>query len=467
MRAATLAVLASLLLSTAASAELVLKIERLPDRIEYGGSVANHGNVAVSAPLLRFDVSPALRMSVTMPPAWTCTPPSSETVICGGTVLQPGEIIGFTLFANYFGSAPNNYRITAQALPDGNRIEVLHTIPYTYLAHTGAELYDAIVQSNANCQGDVPCGVIINIPTEVGVLVIGIGSKPLPVVTACRFSIFAPRRPPDLSDLKHTFTGSGHTFVTPALELRPSCDNAQISINGFHLSDFRGDAIAITGNARGTFHVTRMGLFTGGRGVYVDNPNADVTITDTRIATGRSGVAIWSAANTTIVNSEIGPTHASGIFTGPSTGPLSIRNSVVQDNDHFGIALTGPTPIALENTRVDNNTAMDIDWGLNGPGAFAAVPPTPRVTSVTYDAARNVTTVVVDPNGPGNGTIEVWSSDSVTMFGTGHLERFHGRAPIADTVRIEVTGDLGPRFVSAIRVEGGRVSEPAFAVRRP
>ena len=466
MRAATLAVLASFLLTTDASAELVLTLRRDAGRLEFAGSVTNSGPAAVSSPLLRFDVTPALRMSVTMAPAWTCTPPSPETVVCGGTVLQPGETIGFTLFANSFGSTPGNYRITVEAMPDGNRIDLTHTIPHVFSAHTGAQLHDAIAQANANCQDDVPCSIVVNIPTEAGVLHLPV-TQPLPVVTACRFSILAPRRPPDLSDLKHTFSGAGLTTAAPALELRPSCDGAEISIDGFHLSGFRGDAIAITGTARGTFDINRTGLFTGGRGVSIDNPNADVTITDTTIATGRSGVTAWAAKSTTIASSEIGPTRASGVFIGPNGGSVTLRDSLVRDNDHFGIALTpGNATLALENTRVDNNTALDIDWGLDGPGSLANVPPTPRVTSVTYDAASNVTTVVVDARGAGSGTIEVWSSDSVTIFGTAHLEQFHGRAAVGDSVRIEVPGDLGARFVGAIRVENGRVSEPSFAVRR-
>ncbi|HYR28618.1 MAG TPA: right-handed parallel beta-helix repeat-containing protein [Thermoanaerobaculia bacterium] len=462
MRAASLATLVSLLLSTAAFADLAITFARdANDPFHYRGTVTNTGTAVIDAPRIRFDVIPALRISATMPSAWSCTPPSTEgVVICGGNTLQPGETLPFQLFVPVGGinAVPGHYRVIAQA-ETGNRIELPLTIPYGFAIQTAADLRNAIEASNANCQADIPCGLIVDINAEAGPQTFSI-SQPL-VVTACQFSLFSPRRPPDLSDLKHTISGAGFVF-------EPSCDDARININGLNLST-PGDAIVIRGGARATYGITRMSISTpGARGIYIEAPNADVAIRDGFIASGRSGVTAWAARSTTIETTEIGPTRASGVFVGPNGGSLTVRNSVIHDNPHFGIALApGNAAIALENAQIRDNTSMDIDWGLDGPSATANVPPTPRVTSVTYDAARNVTRIVIDPQGAGSGTIEAWASDGVTTFGTAHLVTFAGRAAIDGeaSVAIEYAGTLGSSFVSAIRVEGGRISEPSVGVR--
>jgi len=462
MRASKLAVLVSLLLSTAAFADLAITFARdANDPFLYRGTVSNSGAAVIDAPRIRFDVLPALRISATMPSAWSCTPPSDEgVVVCGGNALQPGETLDFRLFVPVGGinSTPGHYRVIAQA-ETGNRIELPLTIPFGFSIQTAADLVDAIAESNANCVADIPCSLVIDIPTEAGPQMLHI-TQPL-IVTACRFSLFSPRRPPDLSDLKHTISGAGFVF-------EPACDGAQISINGLNLST-SGDGIVIRGNARATYDITRMTIgAAGARGIYVDAPNADIAIRDGGIASGRSGVTAWAARSTTIETTEVGPTRASGVFVGPNGGSLTVRNSVIRDNDHFGIALApGNATVALENAQIRDNTSMDLDWGLDGPSANAV--PTPRVTSVAYDAARNVTRVVIDPQGAGSGTIEAWASDGITIFGTANLETFVGHAAIdgAGSVVIEYAGDLGAQRVSAIRVEGGRISEPSAGVRRP
>lgn len=321
----------------------------------------------------------------------------------------------------------------------------------TFPIHDGQSLHDAVVCANQQCTGAESCLIVMDLPAEVGPRTITTPG-PLPTITACDLTIISPRRPAGLDDVKHIITGTGFHF-------RPACENARITFNGFALVHSDSDVLTIGGPAHATYTLERLQISGAHRGIYVDAPNADVTIRETSISnTGRSAITVWSASKTFIDNVQTGVTRASGVFAGPFAGALTIYNSTLAHAEHFGLAIaSGNAIVKLGTTRIFDNRAGDIDHGLDGP--------TDATTPVIVAVRPNE--VVVDPRGFA-GMIEVWSSDGLTMFGSAHLEHFVGRAETAgDFVTIPVTGAITGRYVSAIRLDGTRVTEVSPAFSRP
>jgi len=317
----------------------------------------------------------------------------------------------------------------------------------TFSVHDGQTLHNAVVAANERCTGAEPCLITVDLPAEAGPRTITT-PRPLPTITACDLTIFSPRRPQGLSDVRHIITGTGFHF-------RPACENTHITFEGFAPAYTDSDVVTISGLTRATYTLERLQISGAHRGIYVDAPNADVTIRETSVAnTGRSAITFWSASKTLLDNVQTGATRASGVFAGPFAGALTLRNTTLAHAEHFGLALAhGNATVTLENTRIFANRAGDIDRGLDGPTDVR-----PRIVSVSGNS------VTVDPGGA--GVVEVWTSDGLTMFATAHLEHFVGRATSAGEP-VTITGEIRGRFVSAVRVETERVSEPAPAVSRP
>ena len=291
------------------------------------------------------------------------------------------------------------------------------------LGSGGYSFARAVQEANEQCTDDIPCLILFDINPESGQLRFFPG--PLPSITACNITIFSPRRPPDLSDLKHIIDGT-------ALHFQPAWENARITIDGLALTS------ADT------------------RGIYVEAPGAEVTIRRMEISnTGRSAITIWNAARTLIEDVDTRTTRASGIFAGPFAGALTVRNSTLSRSEHFGIALANPrTTLTLENTRIFDNKSGDIDWGLDGP--------TDRTPVILAKTANSIT---IDPRGA--GVVEVWASDHLTIFGNAGLESFVGRAETnGEPVTISLDAESRGKWLSAIRAEPLRVSEVSAAVGR-
>jgi Right handed beta helix region len=454
-------------------------VELDPERVEFRVTVANDGLDPAIAPRLRMELTPALPIATSFDfesLGWTCSR-TTGVIDCTRDALQPGTAQTFFVFIAAAGQpiAPGRYTLTAEVRTtnDSARASVVRTIGHGWTVTSDADsgagtLRAAIAEANAICDGDLPCGITFFDHPEIIPKTIFLRS-PLPVITACDLTIYSAKRPPDLSDVTWGINGFD-VAAGEGLVFRPSCEDSHTRIDGFTVTSFPGDGIAVLGPLRGTYDFTRLGVSGRSRGIAVDAPRADVRITRSTIGnTARSAITLWSANSAIVENVRVGvsaqgarlPVGASGIFVGPTGGNLTVRSSILASARHFGIALArGNANVTLDSAILTNNLAGDIDWGLDGPtpnDPADSIPDTPRLYSATYDAARNVTRIVSDPS------VQLWASGGLSIFSTGHLEQFLGA--VDGTGVLEVPGDLRGRYVSALRVERRRVSEVSFAVR--
>lgn len=469
------ALLVSVLLAcsvTALAADVAITMERRQEVLSFHGTIRNNGPDAATALRVRitnvsnhyWDIESGLR-------GWACSA-APGVIECTRDTLAAGEESAYALWLRGSGFTPGHNILIAEVSaandPDAtnNRVERRYTFGRGWTIGDGSNttLAGAIEQANELCDDvELPCSIHFWFHPELLPQQVTLRA-PLPVVTACNLSIFAPPRPTGFFP-PQSWSIVGSEIQGEGLVFRPRCEGARIGVEGVAVSGFRGDAIVVLGGANATASFTRLAISGRSRGIAVDAPNTEVRITDTTISgTGRAAVTLWSARNSVLSNVVLRGSGASGLFVGPNGGTVLVRNSESSGHRHFGLAVArGNNSLALENTRSFGNLAMDLDHGLDGPTDLA-----PLILSATYDAARNVTRVTVDPRG--SGRIELWSSDGLTIFTTAHMEHFSGGAEIPSNpspVTIEVPAPLRGRFLSAVRVEGQRVSEPgpATAVR--
>lgn len=427
-------------------------------------TVENRGTDAAAAPHLRVSVEPALQLFTRNVAGWTCTR-STGVMDCERDVLPAGaqHVLRFGLVGpGPF--APGHYTVTAEV--GSARAQAQLTIGRSWVLpvdSSAGTLRAAIEEANAVCDGTLPCLITFFDHPEILPKTL-FPSSPLPVITACSLTLRSMERaPPDFTwGINGSDLASGEGLV-----FNPRCEGTRIVIDGFYIAGFPGDGIAIIGPTRATYDFRRLGVNGRSRGIAVDAPNAELTVSHSTIgATSRSAITVWAAQRTTIANVRIGvsehgstlPVGASGVFVGPTGGDLTVRNSILANARDFGIALArGNATVSLEGAILTANPAGDIDWGLDGPSFDANLPVTPRVDSATYDATRNVTRIRTDAH------VQVWSSTTLTRFLNAHLEQFVGLTDATGVV--ESAGDLRGRYVSALRVDGRRVSEVSFAVQ--
>lgn len=467
MRAPLLSFLLSFSLS-AVAADLSITMERT-GFVSYSRVVSNLGSDTATDVRVRIMASPALPWNVASGFAgWQCLP-STASLDCTRETLGPGEQSAYSFYlpgtheSGRYGVVAEVSAAGQDSNPNDNRVVRLLTLGRAWQIQTtidagAGSLREAIEEANRFCtESDIPCSIGFYYHPEMLPQVIALRT-PLPPITACNLAIVAPQPPPGFPQQSWTISGRG--VDGEGLLFAPRCDGSHITVEGVAVTGFGRDAIAAVGPARAIVDVRRVAASGESRGIAVDAPNADVSVSDSIVSgTGRSAVTLWAARTSVLSNVVLRNSGASGLFLGPNAGSVLVRHSGISGHRHFGIA--AHNLFALENTTIFNNVVMDIDHGLDGPTDVA-----PLIRSATYDPARNVTIIAVEPRG--SGRIEVWASPRLTMFATAHLQEPVGGADAAHgVVTIEVPRDLRGRFVSALRVEGMRVSEPgpAAAVR--
>jgi hypothetical protein len=337
----------------------------------------------------------------------------------------------------------------------------------------------AIQRANATCTDvDTPCTIRFFFHPELLQQQLFL-TEALPVITACNLTIEAPPRPSNFFP-RQSWAILGEASNRAGLIVSPQCEGSKFVLDGIWLSGFAHDAIVVAGPRAMKVEVVRSFIIGGSRGIAVHAPAADVSVVNTTITnTNRSAITLWSSAHAFLDDVRLRTSGASGVFVGPEpNGDVIISGSEISGHRHFGVALARTTVnIAIETSVILNNTAGDIDWGLDGPDRKEPadnVPDTPRIVSATYDAARNVTRIEVEPGGPQRSRLEVWASPRLTMFGHAHLQTFVTATftESTNTAVLEVPGDLRGQYVSALRKEEtlgdrvrGRVSEVSFGVR--
>ena len=337
----------------------------------------------------------------------------------------------------------------------------------------------AIQRANATCTDvDTPCTITFYFHPELLQQELRL-TEALPVITACNLTIHAPPRPTGFFPAQ-SWAILGAASNRAGFIVSPQCDGSKFVMEGLWLSGFAHDAIVVVGPRETKVEVVRSFIIGGSRGIAVHAPAADVSVVNTTIInTSRSAITLWSSAHAFIDGVRLRNSGASGVFLGPErNGDVIINGSEISGHRHFGVALARTNVnIAIETTVILNNTAGDIDWGLDGPDRNEPaddVPDTPRVVSAAYDAARNVTRIEVEPGGSQRSRLEVWASPRLTMFGHAHLQTFVTATftESTSTAVLEVPGDLRDQYVSALRKEEAsgdrvreRVSEVSFGVR--
>src|SRR5688572_2563660 len=230
-------------------------------------------------------------------------------------------------------------------------------------------LANAIQEANAVCsEVAVPCSITFWFHSELLPQQLQL-TAPLPVITACNLSIVAPQRPTGfMPSQSWSLVGTAGT-EGEGLVFRPRCEGSRIVVDGLGLAGFSGDAIAVLGGPQATYDFKRLAISGRSRGIAVDAPNANVNVTDTTIGnTSRAAITLWSARDSVLSNVALRNSGASGLFVGPNGGTVLVRNSEISGHRHFGVAAArGNNSFSLENVRVFNNLAMDIDHGLDGP----------------------------------------------------------------------------------------------------
>jgi hypothetical protein len=345
----------------------------------------------------------------------------------------------------------------------------------------------AIEIANALCDGSTPCSITFDGVNRIEPL------TPLPAITAANLTIGTPVFPPAPSvELAGSNVRSGDGLV-----LRSSgyVGIDALIINGFpgngiFIDDSPNAAYTIAGSYIGTDRTGTRAVPNGSRGIMINAPSSRVDVhTSVLSGNGRSGIFIWSGGSTALSNNRIGvaahsndavPNGAAGVFISKRTHGTSIDGGIIALNPGFGIAIErGASFVVVSGTLVSENGGPDIDWGLDGPSSDAnGIPQTPVLTSATYDAATDTTTIRGDfrRECPLCGVV-IWASDHVNAFGTTPLAQqvspvFGIGSSDPFTFVLQCPGDYRGLFVSAVSylkrfpdlpVEDS--SEPSLAIR--
>jgi hypothetical protein len=153
------------------------------------------------------------------------------------------------------------------------------------------------------------------------------------------------------------------------------------------------------------------------------------------------------------------PNCASGIFIGPGGFGSAIgadigttRGNVIAFNRETGVAITaGLFDVSVIGNQIWSNGLLGIDIGLNGPtlstdAGLGITLSVPTLTLAHYDPVSRKT--IIEGDTPGDGTVNLYASDSVDSSGYGEGQRPIGIAVTAH-FHFEVDGDLTGQFITA------------------
>ena len=234
-------------------------------------------------------------------------------------------------------------------------------------------LRQAILDANGFCYYvNSPCLVRF----EVGEV---FPRTPLPMITTGEFVLEGPAT---IDGSRMESPANGITIGNTSVVLRNLAVRA-FPENGIELigAYLRMESSAITAN--------------GSRGVVLLTGYANIT--DSILSNnGRSGVFI-NGGRTVVQRSRIENNGATGVFAARGGGFTILRDNVIADNAHFGVAFhRNYWDVDVSRNRITGNELGPIDIGLDGPSHFdePAYPVNgPTLQSATYDAATNTTAV--------------------------------------------------------------------------
>lgn len=445
MKRSVLLLFATLLFSTALAADELLQVAI--DPIQHSGD----GDTATTLVVLRnkteaditgIDVDLALASAgkpVTLRAAnhpgwgeqWSCTNTGAQTVRChlplfqGAEVTVPGSWPFIPLVVSFDPAKEGRFTLTAQAagkagdatLTSSASEKALYEreVVITNTADAGdGSLRAALDYANDACARDqVPCALRFRLaealPEEGWYTIRPL--TPLPAITAPDFSLLGGTVEEPRVELDGSLLTTGHGLLLQG--------DGPATIDLLTIGGFPWDGIAIrrsggTSVSRSAIGVRPNGLTNPNksRGVTMDPPAADVTLSSNRIAGNvRSGIFIAGGERISIESNSIGNqtyqteldrvlgNGAAGIFAGPASRDVRISGNFIGGNAAGVTIARGARGVRIAHNWIDGNGyAIPVDHGLDGfsgytQNASGFVLPAPRLESVTYDQVTRTTTI--------------------------------------------------------------------------
>ncbi|HET7433833.1 MAG TPA: right-handed parallel beta-helix repeat-containing protein [Thermoanaerobaculia bacterium] len=246
-----------------------------------------------------------------------------------------------------------------------------------------------------------------------------------------------------------------------------------LAINGFPFNGIRftqtgyGALTQFTHNYIGTDATGLHAIPNGLRGIALDGKGSGTLISDNVLSGNRrSGLFVTTGQNITVRNNLIGlgadgttplGNGASGVFFGAVQESRITDNKIAHHPD-FGLAIAKASNwITMEKNVIFDSGPAAIDIGLDGPTpAFPTSEPygrnAPVIVDATYDAAANVTRIVVEApmsNGFINFHYFFYANEKPGYAGYGEAEQFLGDINVSGTSTFVFNGDLRGKYVTA------------------
>jgi parallel beta-helix repeat protein len=286
----------------------------------------------------------------------------------------------------------------------------------TNTASDGAGSFrDAITRANASCPNrQNPCEIDFQVSGEINL------DSPLPAITANRVAILP----------ENQIILDGRGLESPGLIVR----SEELRLSRFKIVNWGGAGILLLGQ-RGTISDSEIrqnlrGVMASGSGFFYLHDNV---ISDNRL----SGVWMEKAYYPAVYENTIENNGASGVYFGPGTQYGAIDENTIRFNRDFGVAVSPLTKwIEIRGNSMKGNGQLGIDFALDlvtpnvDDDSARPVPNAPVITSATYDARLNKTTIIghVDLRKPAdvsyyNALLDFYVSSTLDAHGMAQGEK--------------------------------------------
>jgi parallel beta-helix repeat protein len=286
----------------------------------------------------------------------------------------------------------------------------------TNTASDGAGSFrDAITRANAGCPNrQNPCEIDFQVSGEINL------DTPLPAITANRVAIVP----------ENQIILDGRGFESPGLTVK----SEDLRLSGFKIVNWGGAGILLLGE-RGTISESEIrqnlrGVMASGTAFFYLHDNV---ISENRL----SGVWMEKAYYPAVYENTIENNGASGVYYGPGTQYGAIDENTIRFNRDFGVAVSPQAKwIEIRGNSMKGNGQLGIDFALDlvtpnvADDSRRPVPNAPVITSATYDAHLNKTTIIghVDLIKPAdvsyyNALIDLYASSALDAHGIAQGEK--------------------------------------------
>jgi parallel beta-helix repeat protein len=310
---------------------------------------------------------------------------------------------------------------------------------------------DAITRANAGCPNrQNPCEIDFQVSGEINL------DSPLPAITANRVAILP----------ENQIILDGRGLESHGLTVR----SEDLTLSGFKIVNWGGAGILLLGQrAQISDSEMRQNL----RGVMASG-SAFLYLHDNVISDNRlSGVWLENAYYPAVYENTIENNGASGVYFGRGSQFGMADENTIRGNRDFGVAVSPQAKwTEIRGNSMQGNGQLGIDFALDlvtpnvADDSARPVPNAPLLTSATYDAHLNKTTIIghVDLRKPAevgyySALVDLYASSSLDAHGMAQGEKpLNIRSDYGNGVGINPTthdfaftynGDLRGQYVSA------------------